>query len=109
MRELGHDWVHVMKMDIGGAEYNVLHSIVQHYKDAQEAVPITQAQIEYRGEEPARLDLIATSTTLEQSGFKAFHNEYNYHGKPWNYTEYAYLHVDETGKVLTDSTSTFTL
>lgn len=106
MRELGHDWVHVMKMDIEGAEYSVLRSIVQHYKNVQQAVPITQAQVEYHhhGEEPARLDLIATLTTLEQSGFRAFHSEYNYHGEPWNYIEYAYLHVDETGKVVTGST-----
>ena len=105
MKELGHTWIDVLKMDIEGAEYKVLSAIVQHYKSAEQVIPITQAQIEYhhKGEKPARRELIATLTALEHNGFLAFHSEYNYHGQPWNYIEYAYLHVDKDGKVVTRS------
>lgn len=105
MRDLGHKWIDVLKMDVEGAEYSVLQSIVQHYKRANQTVPITQAQIEYHqhDKQPTRQDLIATLTAFEKSGFRAFHSEYNYRGEPWHYIEFAYLHVDDNGKVVTMS------
>lgn len=107
MAQLGHTWIDVLKMDIEGAEYKVLSSIVQYYAKAKQAIPITQAQIEYHhhDKEPARQELITTLTEFEKSGFRAFHSEYNYHGEAWNYIEYAYLHVDANGKVVVPPTT----
>lgn len=102
MKELGHDWVHVFKMDVEGAEYQVLPSIVTHYAEAKQVIPVTQAQIEYHhwGDRPPRQDILNTLTLMEESGLRAFHTEYNYHGDAWNFIEYAYLHVDDEGHVV---------
>lgn len=102
MLELGHAWVHVFKMDVEGAEYEVLPSIMTHYAEAKQVVPITQAQIEYHhwAGRPSSEDMLSTLRLVEESGFRAFHSEYNYHGEAWNFIEYAYLHVDSEGHVV---------
>ncbi len=81
MKELGHDWVHVFKMDIEGAEYEVLPSIMTHYAEAQQAVPVTQAQVEYRhwAGRPSTEHLHSTLWLVEEGGFSVFHFEFNYH------------------------------
>ncbi len=102
MKELGHNWVHVFKMDVEGAEYDVLPAIMTHYAEAKQVIPITQAQIEYHhwAHRPSSEDLLSTLRLVEESGFRAFHTEYNYHGEAWNFIEYAYLHVDDDGHVV---------
>ena len=102
MKELGHDWVHVFKMDVEGSEYQVLPSIVTHYTETKQLIPITQAQIEYHhwGNNPSREDILNTLRLMEESGLRAFHSEYNYHGEAWNFIEYAYLQVDDDGHVV---------
>ena len=102
MKELGHDWVHVFKMDIEGAEYEVLPSIMTHYAEAQQVVPVTQAQVEYHhwADRPSTEHLLSTLRLVEEGGFRVFHSEFNYHGEAWNFIEYAYLHVDSEGHVV---------
>ena len=102
MAELGHEWIDVLKMDIEGAEYVVLQAIVTHYKKSKDGIPVTQAHFEYHhvDEQPSWQDLLRTLTMVEKSGFRAFHQEYNYNGEAWHYVEYAYLHVDDNGKVV---------
>ena len=102
MKELQHDWVHVFKMDVEGAEYEVLPAIMTHYAESQQVIPITQAQVEYHHwpGRPGTEDILNTLRLVEESGFRAFHSEYNYHGEAWNFIEYAYLQVDSEGHVV---------
>ncbi len=102
MKELGHDWVHVLKMDIEGAEYEVLPSIMTHYAEAQQAVPVTQAQVEYHhwAGRPSTEQLLSTLRLVEEGGFRLFHSEFNCHGEAWNFIEYASLHLGNEGHVV---------
>lgn len=102
MAEHGHEWIDVLKLDVEGAEYEVLQAIVKHYHSQGKVVPVTQAQIEYHHseEQPSRHELLTTLTMFEKSGFRAFHQEYNYHGEAWHFIEYAYLQVNNDGQVV---------
>ena len=75
MAGLGHEWIDVLKMDVEGAEYGILQAIVQHYQNAKQVIPVTQAQVEYHhhDEQPSRHDLLTTLILLERSGFRAMH------------------------------------
>lgn len=102
MRELGHTWISIFKMDVEGAEYEVLPSIIEHYSSEGLVVPITQAQIEYHHwtNKPSAQDLVGTLRLMEQNGFRSFHTEFNYNGPAWNFIEYAYLHVASQGSLV---------
>lgn len=101
MKQLGHSWVDVLKIDVEGAEYEVLPSIMQHYNSLGLRIPVTQAQIEYHhwDNNPSAKDLLSTLKVMETSGFRVFHNEYNYNGPAWNFIEYAYLHIEPNGQI----------
>ena len=100
MKELGHDWVHVFKMDIEGAEYEVLPSIMTHYAEAQQVVPVTQAQVEYHhwAGRPSTEHLLSTLRLVEEGGLRIFD-----YGEACNFIEYAYLHGDNEGHVVSPS------
>lgn len=106
MAELGHSWIDVLKMDVEGAEYEVLPAWITHYSALKQRVPITQAQIEYHHSSagPKMTDLVNTLKMMEASGFRTFSTEYNINGAPWNFIEYSYLHVDNSGNVVSDDT-----
>ena len=107
MRDLGHSWVDVFKMDVEGAEYQILPSILQHYNSLGLEIPVTQAQIEYHHwpDNPTAKELVNTLTMMEHNGFRAFHTEFNYNGPAWNFIEYAYLHVRSGGQIVHAETS----
>lgn len=102
MTELGHSWIDVLKMDVEGAEYDVLNAVMSHFGSLGLPVPITQAQIEFHHwpEHPSAHQLLHTLTAVEKAGFRAFHQEFNYNGEAWNFIEYAYLHVSNDGAVI---------
>lgn len=104
MTELGHSWIDLFKMDVEGGEYAVLPALVTHYKALKQNVPITQAQIEYHHfpAGPPMDQLVDTLKMMEASGFRTFSTEYNINGAPWNFIEYSYLHVDNSGNVVSD-------
>ena len=101
MSELNHSWVDVLKMDVEGAEYTVLPSIISHYKALNMQIPVTQAQIEYHHSKgnPKMTHLVQTLKLMESSGFRAFSTEYNVNGEAYNYVEYSYLNVDQEGNI----------
>ena len=102
MKQLGHRWVDLLKIDVEGAEYEVLPSILSHYQAVGQQVPVTQAQVEYHHwpNKPPAETLVATLKAMETSGFRAFHTEFNYNGPAWHFIEYAYLQVNADGKVV---------
>ena len=101
MSDLGHTWIDVLKMDVEGAEWQILPAMVAHYAALNESVPVTQAQIEYHHSagSPSMTDLVHTLLLMEESGFRTFSTEYNVNGAPWNFIEYSYLNVDSTGRL----------
>lgn len=102
MADLGHSWVDILKMDVEGAEYDVLPSLLTHYSALSRSIPVTQAQVEYHhwSNRPLVARLVETLKAMEAGGFRAFSTEYNINGDPWNFIEYSYLHVDDSGKVV---------
>ncbi len=106
MKQLGHRWVDLLKIDVEGAEYEVLPSVIKHYKSLGQQVPATQAQVEYHHwpNNPPAETLVATLKVMETTGFRAFHTEFNYNGAPWRFIEYAYLQVNADGEVARPST-----
>ncbi len=74
MSDLDHTWIDILKMDVKGAEYEILPSIVAHYAALNEKVPVTQAQIEYHHSagSPPMTDLVHTLLLKEESGFRTF-------------------------------------
>ena len=73
-----------------------------HYAEAQSVVQVTQAQVEYHhwAGRPSTEHLLSTLRLVEEGGFRVFHSEFNYHGEAWNFFEYAYLHIDTEGHVV---------
>ena len=101
MLDLGHSWIDVLKMDVEGAEFEILPAMVAHYAALNEHVPVTQAKIEYHhsADSPPMTDLVNTLLLMEESGFRIFSTECNVNGAPWNFIEYSYLNVDSTGRL----------
>ena len=105
MRERGHAWIDVLRLDIEGSEWRVLDALVREGMP----LPVTQAQIEFhlRPEHanvkpPAAIETLAGLSAL---GMKVFHVEEN------NYCptcagclyELAFAHVDQAGALVTYS------
>ena len=102
MAALGHSWLDMLKMDVEGAEYDILPALFTHYTALNQRIPVTQAQIEYHHwpSQPIITQLVDTLKMMEAGGFRAFSTEYNINGEPWNFIEYSYLHVDNDGNVV---------
>ena len=71
MRERGHAWVDVLKMDIEGGEWAVLDGFVRNGS----ALPVSQAQIEFHVDKPQ--DAVETMAGLVGVGWRVFHVEEN--------------------------------
>lgn len=70
MRERGHTWIDLFKMDIEGGEWDVLDGLIK-----RGALPITQAQIEFHVRKPAAA--VETMAGLVGMGWRTFHVEEN--------------------------------
>ena len=71
MRERGHAWLDVLKMDIEGGEWAVLDGFVRNGS----ALPVSQAQIEFHVDKPQ--DAVETMAGLVGVGWRVFHVEEN--------------------------------
>lgn len=102
MTALGHSWIDMLKMDVEGAEYDVLPALFTHYSALHQRIPVTQAQIEYHHwpGRPLIAHLVDTLKMMEAGGFRTFSTEFNINGDPWNFIEYSYLHVDNNGNIV---------
>lgn len=106
MREHGHAWVDLLKVDIEGAEWDVLESLVAQGGGGgrRPLLPITQAQIEFhvgwlgRGPE-AGVDLLEA---LDDAGMRVFHVEVNAQCATCagQFQEIAFANVDAGGRIV---------
>lgn len=101
MRERGHTWVDLFKMDIEGGEWAVLDGFVLKGSP----LPISQAQIEFHAEKPQ--EAVETMAGLVGLGWRVFHVEENNYcvlGDPecaGRLYELSLAHVDAEGQVMT--------
>ena len=96
MKERGHTWIDVLKMDIEGAEWAVLNAFIE----AKKPLPVTQAQIEFHVRKPG--DAIETMSGLLGLGMRVFHVEENNYcaSCPGKLYEVALARVDLTGRMV---------
>ena len=77
MRESGHAWIDLLKIDVEGAEWEALESLVA--QSGGQALPITQAQVEFHvgwgGHGPQ--DAVDLLEALDGAGMRVFHVEEN--------------------------------
>ena len=100
MKERGHTWIDVLKMDVEGAEWPVLKSFIQ----TGTRLPVTQAQIEFHVRDPQ--DAIETMDGLLGLGMRVFHVEENNYCAhcPGHLYELALAHTSAQGELLLDRT-----
>ena len=96
MRERGHTWVDLLKMDIEGWEWTVLDGIIRKGSP----LPVSQAQIEFHVKKPQ--EAVETMAGLVGMGWRVFHvEENNYCGScPGRLYELSLAHVDATGQIV---------
>lgn len=103
MQSLNHTWIDVLKIDIEGFEYAVLQQLM---KTSKSQLPVSQLLIEFHYWEDAERtlprDILATLKSLVNNNFRVFSTEPNWWwtNKAYEFIEYSFLHVDNTGKVL---------
>ena len=96
MRERGHTWVDLLKMDIEGWEWTVLDGLIRKGSP----LPVSQAQIEFHVKKPQ--EAVETMSGLVGMGWRVFHvEENNYCGScPGRLYELSLAHVDATGQIV---------
>ncbi|CAD6572594.1 MAG: hypothetical protein CYPHOPRED_004889 [Cyphobasidiales sp. Tagirdzhanova-0007] len=89
MKMNGHDWIDILKVDVEGAEFQVLPDIIEEFGD--NSLPFEQLLLELHVNEvrPTAYDakaFIGFWNTLEAAGLRAFASELNY--PALHFTEY---------------------
>ena len=99
MKERGHEWVDLLKMDIDHAEWPVLNAFI----DAGTPLPVTQAQIEFHMS--SRMEAVETMAGLIGLGMRVFHVEENNYCRACAGAlyEFALVNVDSSSMPVTDS------
>jgi hypothetical protein len=97
MRQLGHSWVDIVKMDIEGAEFPVLRQVMDEFEE-EGGLPFGQLQLEIHAEAAGPFkDLYQFWERLELAGLRPFMNEINLvpslTGNLPNVCEYSFLNV----------------
>ena len=96
MRERGHTWVDLLKMDIEGWEWTVLDGIIRKGSP----LPVSQAQIEFHVKKPQ--EAVETMAGRVGMGWRVFHVEENNYcaSCPGRLYELSLAHVDTTGQIV---------
>lgn len=106
MHTLNHTWIDVLKIGIEGFEYAVLQQLM---KTSSSWLPVTQLLVEFHyWDHVSRTlprDIVATLNALIRNNFRVFSTEANWWwtNKGYEFIEYSFLHVDDSGKVLLPS------
>jgi len=98
MKEHGHAFIDILKVDIEGAEFDTLTSMMQHYKEQNKPLPFGQLQLEIHANEISFAKFLKWWEDLEEAGLRPFWTEPNLLYSNWyrtspSYTEYSFLNI----------------
>ncbi|KAG0261582.1 hypothetical protein BG011_000871 [Mortierella polycephala] len=95
MKENGHDWIDILKVDIEGSEYPTFNAVMDDF----DILPFSQLQIELHVDTKHVTfdDFLTWWQKLEAKGLRPFWTEINlhpaiYYAKPWA-SEYSFLNT----------------
>eukprot|EP00884_Botryococcus_braunii_P008611 jgi/Botrbrau1/17751/Bobra.0127s0011.2 len=102
LKELGHTWIDVLKIDIEGFEWEVLESLL----DQPGPLPFTQLQVEYHYQSNGQQSLTQMRNVLARmitKDMRVFSTEPNtwWFNNGYDYIEYAYIQVNKVGDIVT--------
>eukprot|EP00884_Botryococcus_braunii_P022683 jgi/Botrbrau1/9099/Bobra.0305s0006.1 len=102
MKELGHNWIDVLKIDIEGAEWEVLDSILLD----PEVAPFTQLQVEFHNWNDGKRPLPFMKSILQRmisKNLRVFNVEPNtwWRNNGYDFMEYSFLQVNHDGDIVT--------
>jgi hypothetical protein len=96
MRQLGHNWIDILKMDVKGNEFSAVSVLEQAMQDFPNGLPFGQIQMEVHFTEGIRFaEMYGFWERFENAGMRPFKNEmkhFDVKGKP-NVAEYAFMNA----------------
>lgn len=75
----GHTFIDILKVDIEGAEFATLSSMIKYYKEHKLPLPFGQLQLEIHADKMSFADFLKWWEDLEEAGLRAFHTEVSIH------------------------------
>ncbi|KAG8937300.1 hypothetical protein FRC02_000070 [Tulasnella sp. 418] len=106
MKQNGHDFIDILKIDIEGSEFQVLADLVETYKDRP--LPFGQLQLEIHAWSKPFHEVYQWFEMLENAGLRPFMAEPNlvylnlYRGHAPDLSEYAFLNIKGDHDVIRD-------
>ncbi|KAH7338569.1 methyltransferase domain-containing protein [Rhizoctonia solani] len=107
MERHGHTFIDILKVDIEGAEFDVLAESIKYYTDNGLPLPFGQLQLEIHSENVPFEKFLKWWEELEAAGLRPFHTETNlivvswWRSKP-TFSEYSFLNIGALHEVVTD-------
>ncbi|KAG8706909.1 hypothetical protein FRC08_000798 [Ceratobasidium sp. 394] len=106
MHKLGHTFIDILKIDIEGAEFGTLKSLINYYKDVG-PLPFGQLQLEIHASKISFSDFLRWWEDLEEAGLRPFWTEPNLLFTNWMrnapaFTEYSFLNIGLSHEILQD-------
>ncbi|KAG9086586.1 hypothetical protein FS749_003543 [Ceratobasidium sp. UAMH 11750] len=106
MHKLGHTFIDILKIDIEGAEFDTLKSLINYYKDVG-PLPFGQLQLEIHASKFSFSDFLRWWEDLEEAGLRPFWTEPNLLFTNWMrnapaFTEYSFLNIGLSHEILQD-------
>ncbi|CUA77956.1 hypothetical protein RSOLAG22IIIB_06895 [Rhizoctonia solani] len=107
MERHGHTFIDILKIDIEGAEFDVLAETIKYYVDNDLPLPFGQLQLEIHSENVPFERFLKWWEALEAAGLRPFHTETNlivvnwWRSKP-TFSEYSFLNIRASHEVVKD-------
>lgn len=107
MERHGHVFIDILKIDIEGAEFDVLGETVKYYLDNNLPLPFGQLQLEIHSENVSFEKFLKWWEDLEAAGLRPFHSETNLIVVNWwrtkpTFSEYSFLNIGASHDVVED-------
>jgi len=108
MKQNGHTWIDILKVDIEGAEFDVLRSFCQYYMERGLPLPFGQLQVEIHAWGKKFSEFLEWFELLETAGLRPFRSEPNlvyvslYHQRRPELSEYAFVNLGGKHELVSD-------
>jgi len=107
MKEHGHTFIDILKVDIEGSEFDTLTSMMKHYKEQNKPLPFGQLQLEIHAEKTTFTEFLKWWEDLEEAGLRPFWTEPNLLAVNWfrkepTYTEYSFINIGGNHDIIRD-------